>query len=175
MIITVYPIMMVELFALFGSMTRLLYFFALAATYNIAEALYHAYFGLGMLAYLVALLGYLPFLISLFRMTWRDTEARRLIFYHNCLKLYGLVAAIDLWVCLSTSTKTTEYCMLTDFMPNESIILEHFNLSGRIPKDTLLLLCNYRFAMFRFFSMMGSRLQYAIMIYLSRTHWQVKH
>lgn len=175
MIITLYPVMVAELIACFGSLTRLLYFFAITATYNIAETLYQAYFTLGLLAYLLALLGYLPFLVSLLRMTWRDTESRRLIFYRSCLRMYWMVAAIDTWLIFNTLPETSEYCELTDFMPDEQMILDHYNIKGRISREILLILCQYRFTLSRCICFIFDHCQYVVLLYLTRTYWKQKH
>lgn len=155
MIITVYPIAVIEVFACLCSMSRLFHFFALNATISIAETIYRAYFTLGLLTYAVALLGYVPFLVSLARMTWYDSESRRLIFYRSCLKLYVLIVGLDMWAALSTTTNTTEFCELSDYMPEEPIIISMFQVNRHRARLIMVIMCQYRLQMHRLFNMLG--------------------
>lgn len=92
---------------------------ALTVLYSVFETLYTAYFFIGMTAYLFALLSYLPYIVSLARMLWRDTENRRLIFYRNCIRLWLAALAIDLWVIFNLKVDVDEQCETVGFLPDE--------------------------------------------------------
>ena len=98
MIIQVFPLMIVELAICLCQTSRLTYVLIFNALITILETLYTAYFAIGILAYFVAFLSHLPFIVSLVRMLYRDTENRRRIFYRNCYKLWLFALAVDLFV-----------------------------------------------------------------------------
>jgi len=104
MIFTVFPVMILEICICIGSMSRFTYFLALNVLYNVVETLYRAYFTIGLLAYVFALISYLPFIVSLLRMAWHDSETRRLVFYRSVIRIWMLALAIDAWVVLNTMT-----------------------------------------------------------------------
>jgi len=141
MIITVFPVMILEMCICICSISRFTYFLALNVLYCVVETLYQAYFTLGLLAYIFALISYLPFIVSLLRMVWRDSETRRLVFYRSVIRIWMIALAIDSWVVLNTMTSVDELCVITDFMPNEDLIRERFMLKGRIQKDVMVTLC----------------------------------
>jgi len=60
-------------------------------------------------------------------------------------------------------------------MPDEDQIKDRFNLKGRIQKDVMLTLCQYRFEMHRFLTILIYHAQYAGLAYFSRYHWRSKH
>jgi len=111
--------MLVELLMCTCQTSRFTYFLAFNVLYNVVETLYTAYYAIGFLAYIVALISYLPFIVSLTRMTWHDSETRRLIFYRNCFRLWMLTLAIDIWVIANLEAQINELCELTQFLPDE--------------------------------------------------------
>ena len=132
MIITFFPVMILEICICICSISRFTYFLALYVLYSIVETLYMSYFTIGLLAYIFALISYLPFIVSLLRMAWRDSETRRLVFYRSVIRIWMIALAVDAWVVLSTLTSVEELCEITDFMPDEDLIRERFMLKGRI-------------------------------------------
>jgi len=74
-------ILLVEFLLFSCQASRLTHFFALTGLYQILQTVYVVWIYLGCFASTFSLIGYLPFLLSFVRMWWRDSEARRLIFY----------------------------------------------------------------------------------------------
>jgi len=99
------------------------------ALITILETLYTAYFAIGILAYLMALLSHLPFIMSLMRMLYRDSENRRRVFYRNCYKLWLFALAIDLFVFFNLEPSVDETCEITGHLPDEKQVAQHFNVS----------------------------------------------
>ena len=93
--------MILELMICTCQTSRFTYLLALTVLYNVIESLYSALFFLGLVAHLFCFISYLPFIISLARMAWRDSENRRLIFYRTTLRLWMLALAIDIWVLIN--------------------------------------------------------------------------
>ena len=62
--------MFLELLIFTCRSSRFTYCLALNVLYSVLETHYVAFYGWGMLAYTFALLGYLPFVLSLARMAW---------------------------------------------------------------------------------------------------------
>ena len=93
--------MILELMICTCQTSRFTYLLALTVLYNVFESLYQALFFFGLVAHIFAFISYLPFVISLARMAWRDSENRRLIFYRTSLRLWMLALAIDLWVLVN--------------------------------------------------------------------------
>ena len=110
--------MMLELMICTCQTSRFSYLLALTVLYNVIESLYHAFFFIGLLAHVFAFISYLPFIISLARMAWRDSENRRLIFYRACIRLWMLALAIDVWVLINLEADIDEQCEIIGFMPN---------------------------------------------------------
>ena len=100
--------MLVELMVCTCQTSRFTYFLALTVLYNVLETLYSAYFFIGLTAYIFALLSYLPFIVSLARMAWKDTENRRLIFFRTSIRLWLAVIAIDCWVVFNLAADVDE-------------------------------------------------------------------
>lgn len=103
---------------LYGSTTRALYLCLLSVLYQLIETLYLAYTTLNMLAFWVVILGYTPFIVSLLRMWWHDTERRRLILYHSFYLTCTLSFFIDAWMHNFTFVFSEDMCHYTDCMPN---------------------------------------------------------
>ena len=143
MLIQVFPLMVLELLICVCQTSRLTYFLSFSCLVSVLETLYTAYYAIGLLAYSVALISHLPFIVSLLRMLYRDTEARRLIFYRTCCRLWVFTFAIDMWVFLNVAANVDEQCELTGFFPDEQILAQHFNVSS-IDLESLLFLCRLR-------------------------------
>ena len=135
--------MMLELMICTCQTSRFSYLLALTVLYNVIESLYHAFFFIGLLAHIFAFISYLPFIISLARMAWRDSENRRLIFYRASIRLWMLALAIDVWVLINLEADIDEQCEIVGFMPNGSQLAKAFGVT-KIAKQTLLQLCRYR-------------------------------
>lgn len=138
-----FPWMIIELIVFTGCKTsHFIYFVAINMLWSpVFETMYTAYYAIGLLAYVVALISYLPFIVSLLRMAYRDTETRRLIFYRNCWRLWVWTLGIDLWTFLSIEASLDEQlCVTTKFMPDEQGIAERYGLRG-IDKQTLVNIC----------------------------------
>ena len=110
--------MMLELMICTCQTSRFSYLLALTVLYHVIESLYSALFFLGLVAHLFVFISYLPFIVSLMRMAWRDTENRRLIFYRNSVRLWMLAFAIDIWVLINLDADIDEQCEIIGFMPN---------------------------------------------------------
>ena len=93
------------------------------------ETLYTAYYAIGFLAYIVALISYLPFIVSLTRMMWYDSESRRLIFYRNCFRLWMMTLAIDAWIFFNLQVEIDELCEMTNFLPDERKMAKQFKVA----------------------------------------------
>jgi hypothetical protein len=80
---------------------------------------------LGFFAFAFALIGHLPFLVTLVRMWWRDGENTRLIFYRTCLKTWLLAVMIDLWSAYNLNPLSHELCQAINAyeFTNDTIIL----------------------------------------------------
>ena len=135
--------MILELMVCSCNTSRFTYFVALTVLYNVIESLYTAYFFIGLTAYIFALISYLPFIVSLVRMAWRDTENRRLIFYRTGIRLWMVALAIDVWVIFNLESDVDEQCEIVGFMPNGEKLAQAFGVT-RIAKETLIQLCRYR-------------------------------
>jgi amino acid transporter len=71
--------------------SSVVFLFSAMNTINILQALYSAFFSIGILQFLFVLITNAPYLIALFRMAWhRDSEYRRKVFYKVCYYLYEL-------------------------------------------------------------------------------------
>ena len=137
------------------------------------ETLYTAYYTIGLLAYIIALVSYLPFIVSLVRMACRDTETRRLIFYRNCFRLWVFVLCIDLWTVACIEASIDELCEVTGFMPNEIEIASHFGYAS-IENETLVSLCQVRVLIHRFNNLYHWHLIYVCLLYVARRNWLKK-
>ena len=173
-LIQVFPVMLVELLICTYQSSYVTYFLALNMLWSIMETLYTAYYAIGLLAYVVALLSYLPFIVSLIRMACRDTETRRLIFYRNCWRLWVFCLCIDLWTFATIEGSVDEMCEFTGFMPDEKAIATHFGIDGIIP-ESMLKLCLARVHIHRFNNLYHWHLQYLGLLYVSRRHWLLKY
>ena len=110
--------MIVELAICTCQTSRFTYLLALTVLYNVIETMYSAYFFIGLTAYAFVLLSYFPFIVSLARMAWRDTENRRLIFYRTCIRLWMAALAIDVWIVFNLAADIDEQCEIVGFMPD---------------------------------------------------------
>ncbi len=81
MLVQVFPVMIIELILCSCQASRFTYLIGLNMLYSLLETLYTAYYSIGLLAYIFALITYLPLALSFVRMAWHDSETRRLIFY----------------------------------------------------------------------------------------------
>ena len=87
--------------------------------------------------------------------------------------MWGIAAAIDLWVFFNLTADIDEVCEITNFLPDESKLAKHFNVVG-FDNKTLLTLCQYRMQVYNLLNYALYHFQYAFMCYISRRHWQVK-
>ena len=107
------------------------------------ETLYTAYYAIGLLAYVFALISYAPFIVSFLRMAWRDSETRRMIFLRACNRLWAIAFLIDGWCLLTLEPNLEQFCEITQFMPDGRKLAAAFNV-GFFDKATLMRLCLYR-------------------------------
>ena len=143
MLIQVFPVLVVELMVCMCQTSRFTYLLALNVLYNVTETLYTAYYAIGLLAYVFALLSYLPYIVSLLRMIWRDTETTRLIFSRNCIRLWMFVVAIDAWITFNVAMDVNDLCEVLQLLPDEQKLAHEFKVD-RLHPDTVLQLCQYR-------------------------------
>lgn len=90
---------------------------------------------IGIFAFTITLLIYLPFLVSMLRMAWRDTETRRMIFYKNCIRLYSIVLLIDIWVMFVLTPDFYIQCSLIMSDIDDKYLVEELDLPDKIPVD----------------------------------------
>ena len=126
--------------------SRLTYFVSINVCYNILETLYQAYYTIGLLAYIFALVSYLPFVMSYGRMIWRDSESRRFIFYRVCMKIWLMGLAFDCWVFMFTMADVEEVCDYAHFMPDHDEIKKEFQFRGYLSREVMQNLCYNRIA-----------------------------
>ncbi len=126
---------------------------ALNALFSVLETLYTAYYAIGLLAYLVALISHMPFILSFVRILWRDTENRRHIFYHNCYRLWLISFLIDFYVFFHLEPNVNESCETVHYLPDNEYIAQQYNLT-RVNKRTLILACSYGVFLDRTISML---------------------
>lgn len=81
MLVQVFPVMIIELILCSCKASTFTYLLGLNILYSLFETLYTAYYAFGLLAYVFALVTYLPFGLSFVRVAWHDSEARRYLFY----------------------------------------------------------------------------------------------
>ena len=171
LLIQVFPVMLIELIICTWNTSYLTYFLALNMLWSVLETLYTAYYAIGLLAYIIALLSYAPFIVSLIRMACRDTETRRLIFYQNCWRLWIFCLCVDIWTFVHIEARADEMCEVTGFMPDERAIATHFGLDS-IQTETMFKLCHARVHIHRFNNLYHWHLQYLCLLYVSRYHWR---
>ena len=88
-----------------------MFFLSAINTFNVLQALYTAFFSLGVLQFVFTLIANAPYLIALGRMAWhRDSEYRRKVLYTVCYHLYELQLGLDLWTLLSLEPNTDPLC-----------------------------------------------------------------
>ena len=173
MLISVFPVMLIELVICTCQTSRITYLLALNVLWNVLETLYTAYYAIGLLAYTLALISYLPFIVSFLRMICRDTETRRMIFYRACWRLWLLTLFIDLWTFVNIEANVDELCELTGFMPDEQVIAKHFGVHS-IHMDSLIVMCHVRVHLHRCANLTAYHVQYLILVYVSKLHWYAK-
>mmetsp|Transcript_2387 Transcript_2387/g.3032 ORF Transcript_2387/g.3032 Transcript_2387/m.3032 type:complete len:269 (+) Transcript_2387:111-917(+) len=173
MLVQVFPVMLIELIICTCQTSRITYFLALNVLWSILETLYTSYYAIGLLAYSLALISYLPFIVSLVRMACRDTETRRMIFYRACWRLWLFTLFIDLWTFVTIEANVDELCEHTGFMPDQRIIATHFGVHS-IHIDTMIILCHVRLHLHRFSNLTVYHMQYLGLLYVSKLHWYSK-
>ena len=103
--------------------SRLTYALAIFGVFNVLSTLYQAYHALGLTAYLVTFISYLPSLVSFVRMVARDTEASRLIFYRTIKKTWTFALMNDLFTLMFMLPAVNELCALIRDNESEEILL----------------------------------------------------
>ena len=166
MFINVFPVMLIELIICSCTTSRVTYLLALNVLYRLIETLYTSYYAIGLFTYIFALISYLPFIVSLIRMAWRDSETRRLIFYRSCYRLWMFTLAIDCWIYLNLIGSTDDLCQITGFLPDEAKIACNFGLDSISP-TTMFNLCVMRIQVHRALYLAGYHLNYAAMVCVS--------
>lgn len=162
-----------EMFICMCQSSRLTYVLALNCMVGVLETLYTAYYAIGLLAYTVALISYLPFIVSLVRMAWHDSETRRLVFYRNSFNLWMMTLAIDIWILVNLEANIDELCEIVGLMPDQQVIADHFGVES-VNAETMLMICNLHIRLHRTIAVGTYHLQYAAMVYVSKRYWQNK-
>ena len=115
-----YPILIMEIMLTMCRTTRSYYIFFLGGLFNITQAIYAAFFVLNWVAFLVVLLIYIPYVVSLCRMVKRDSETARMLFYSQCLRMWILALAIDIWIHRATVPVVDNLCHFYDITGDEA-------------------------------------------------------
>ena len=154
--------------------SRLTYLLALNVLFSVLETLYTAYYAIGFLAYFVALISHLPFIVSFLRMICRDTERRRHIFYRNCCKLWLISILVDLYVFFHLEPEVNESCETVHYLPDNEFMASAFNKTS-VSDRTLILACSYAIFLDRTMNMIMQQLQYGLLVFISYLFWSEKH
>lgn len=170
-----YALIMAEFVVQLINTSRLTYLFASAILYHIAQSLYSAYSAIGAAAFVVTLLIYLPFVVSLARMAWRDTETRRLIFFRNCVKLWLVALLIDVWVTTALDAEFFSQCHYLMNEADDNSIRHQLDYGATIPVDIYSFICKQRLKMGSVRAYLMQHTQFACLLFLARRHWTNKH
>ena len=136
--------MIIELIVLMGCKTsHFVYLIGTNVLWSpVFETLYIAFYAYGYLAFIIAFLSHMPFILSFLRMAYHDNETRRLIFYRNCWRLWVICLGLDLWnIMVIEASVDEQLCTTTDFLPDQLDIHARWPHSRTIDKETLVVIC----------------------------------
>lgn len=102
---------------------RITYLLSIFGLFNVLSTLYQAYHALGLTAYLVTLIAYMPCIASFLRMGFRDTEIARLIFYRTLKKTWIFALMNDLFTLWFLMPAVNELCALIRDRDSEETLL----------------------------------------------------
>lgn len=152
----------------------MVYVVSCSCLYHAARTLYEAYYAVGAMAFVFALIGYVPFVVSLARMAWRDTETRRMIFYKNCMRLWGLIIYVDLWVTFAIDPESYSMCLFITRPRDTEIINQYLGLD-ELPNFLFHFLCKQRLKLTWGRTYFLQHLKFGFMLLLAKRHWTNKH
>lgn len=164
------PFLLLEMLICMCQSSRLTYVLALNCMVGVLETLYTAYYAIGLLAYSVALISYLPFIVSFVRMAWHDSETRRLVFYRNSFYLWMMTLAIDIWIIFNLEANIDELSEIIGLMPDQQVIADYFGVEN-VTADNMLTICTLKIRLHRSIAIGCYHLQYAAMVYVSKRYW----
>lgn len=147
---------------LYGTLSRCVYLCMLSVLYQVVETLHLAYTTFNMLAFWIVLIGYTPFMVSLLRVGWRDSQKRRLILFRTFYKTCFLSFFVDAWMHCFTEVFSEELCRFTDYKPKQDIVvalIRKYGIQVDVGMGALFMsLCDYRLNMNRMVFTMTSHL-----------------
>lgn len=114
-------------------------------------------------------MGHLPFLVSLLRMWWKDSESTRLVFYKTSLKTCALVVLIDIWCVFNLTPNTRALCEAINAYELTSDT--GWKMSELLSKREI---CEWQYEMWHHSNQLFSDLQFVLLVLLAKRNWKIK-